>query len=257
MNFGKYLYSVQPQLLTIFITTFLIVIGAITYYVKLKSCSYTKAPKGYVLVVERFLTSIEGIVVDVLNPRFRWVTPYIVYLLLYAGIGNLLSLIGLDSPISSYTVVFSMGIVSFVSIYIFGIWAQKLLFFKKFLQNPTELLTQFAPLVSITFRFFGNLVAGTTILWLFYQFTGFIWGKIPFLGEVNILGGLLAPPFHFYFDIFDGLIQTYIFALLTLSYVGLELQHDSPKKRKFRKQKETAIDTQGYYYDPNVDFVRE
>ena len=255
MNFGKYLYTVQPQLFSIAITTVIIVIGVIVFYVKVRTMDYKKAPSGYVLIVERFVSAIESTVVDILNPKFRWLTPYILFLLLYAGIGNLLSLIGLQSPISSYTVVFSMGIISFIAIYVFGIWTQKLHFFKKFLVNPTELITQFAPLISITFRFFGNLVAGTTILYLFYLLTQNIWGKIPAIGEVNIMGGILAPPLHFYFDIFDGLIQTYIFALLSLSYVGLELHHDVPKKRKTKTIEKTE-NKPGHYYDPNIDFVR-
>ena len=121
MNFGEYLYTIQPQLFTIFITTIIIVIGALVYYYKVRVADHTKASSGYVLAVERFLATIEGIVIDTLSPRFRWVTPYIVYLLLYAGIGNLLSLIGLDSPITSYTVTFSLGFISFICIYVVGL----------------------------------------------------------------------------------------------------------------------------------------
>jgi len=67
-----------------------------------------------------------------------------------------------------------MAIVTFVGIYVVGIRFQKLLFFKKYLVNPLELISQFSPFISLSFRLFGNVLAGSVILGMFYGLTGTI-----------------------------------------------------------------------------------
>ncbi len=114
---------------------------------------------------------------------------------------------------------------------------QKLRFFKKFLYNPIELIGQFSPLIALSFRLFGNLVAGSVILFLIYSVTGYVWGFIPIIGEFNLLGSVIAPVFHVYFDIFDGLIQAFVFSLLTMIYWTLEAETPEHKSKKEKVKK--------------------
>jgi F-type H+-transporting ATPase subunit a len=46
---------------------------------------------------------------------------------------------------------------------------------------------------------------------------------IPFIGQFNIAGVIIAPVLHFYFDLFSGIMQAYIFITLTISFIGKEL----------------------------------
>ena len=46
---------------------------------------------------------------------------------------------------------------------------------------------------------------------------------IPFIGQFNIVGVIIAPVLHFYFDLFSGVMQAYIFITLTISFIGKEL----------------------------------
>lgn len=104
----------------------------------------------------------------------------------------MLGLLGLAAPITSYTVTFSLGLITFIGIYIAGIWSHRGKFFLKFIKNPTEIIGQFAPLISITFRIFGNLTAGAVIIFLFFFMTNSITHAIPVFGYVNIIGGLFG-----------------------------------------------------------------
>jgi F-type H+-transporting ATPase subunit a len=104
-----------------------------------------------------------------------------------------------------------------------GIMYQKFRFLKKFI-NPLEMIGQFAPLISISFRMFGNMIGGSTLMYLVYAFASYIWQNVPGVGQFNLLGSLIAPPLHFYFDLFDGLIQGFVFTLLTLVYWSLETE---------------------------------
>ncbi len=252
-------YNIQGQLITLILSTVIILIAIGVYYFLQKKQDITKSErKGYVLFVDSFVKSIEDLVVDVMGIKLKWFTPYAIYLLLYIGSGVLLGVTGLEAPLTSYTVAFMLGFVTFIGIFVSGITFQKLRFFKKYLLNPTEIITQFSPLISITFRIFGNLTAGTVILTLLYALTGNIIHNVPIVGYVNILGGFVAPVLHFYFDIFDGLVQTYIFTLLTLAYIGLEVQHEDVKKPKYAKRRITFIKgKKGKIIDDNIDLVRQ
>ena len=84
-------------------------------------------------------------------------------------------------------------------------------------------------------------------MYMIYWFTAFIWSFIPVIGQINLLGMIVAPWFHLYFDVFDGLIQAYVFALLTGIYwsqevnAGLEIQAEKQSKKQIKQEKNEEI----------------
>lgn len=61
-------------------------------------------------------------------------------------------------------------------------------------------------------------------MYMIYLVTGYLWGLIPIIGDVNLLGMIVAPWFHIYFDIFGAMVQAYVFALLTGIYWSQEVE---------------------------------
>ena len=59
-----------------------------------------------------------------------------------------------------------------------------------------------------------------------YQMLGSISKMIPVIGKLNIVGIIVAPVLHFYFDLFSGIMQAYIFITLTISFIGKELPNE-------------------------------
>lgn len=235
--------KIMPQLITILITTVFISVISYIYYYKVKRMTADEDPRGIVLAVELIIKAIEKIVVDVLGIKYKNLTIYLLYVMGYILIGNWLSIIGLEPQASSYTVTLSMALVTFIGIYYIAIKFQKFLFLKKFIINPLELITQFAPLISLSFRLFGNILGGSIILAMLYGVTGEIWSNIPIIGQVNLLIGVIGPFLHIYFDLFAGSIQALIFGTLTLVYWKLQMDEGSHKAeltiklpRKLRKQ---------------------
>jgi len=273
--FVQSISTLQPQILTIIITTIIIVVFSLIYNHKIKKLSPSDVPDMFVIIINKFIKFIEELIIDTMGPKFKWLSPYFLYLSIYLGIGNLLCVTGLESVASNYTVVFSCGLVTFISIYIVGLKFQKLAFFKRYLHNPFDLLNQFAPLISLTFRLFGNATAGATLLAIIYSAassleikTGWDFANYYINSDMhtnypdsdffalNLLGSIITPPFHFYFDIFDGLIQTYVFVLLSLSYIGTEAEVPHKKKRK-RTKNINMEPANSQYIDENIDIVRE
>jgi F-type H+-transporting ATPase subunit a len=86
-------------------------------------------------------------------------------------------------------------------------------------------MSTIAPLISISFRLWGNIFAGGLVVSLWFYVTGMIYDKIPVVGIINLLGGLTVPPIHMYFDLLCALIQALVFTLLTMVYWTLALEH--------------------------------
>ncbi len=221
--------SINSQgIFSIIIIVCLMVTFSLIYFVKKRRQKINQASTGFILLVDLTLYWIRTIVINVLGKRFHFLTPYAFFLLLYVNLGNLLSLFGLESPMTFLSVPLSLGLITFLGIHIFGIIFRGWRYFKKFL-NPLEIISQFAPFISISFRIFGNLLAGFFIMFLFYKYSAELLG--PNLKYFNILS-VVAAPFHMYFDIFTGFIQSFIFMMLTLTYWSFERPYKSLKNQK-------------------------
>ena len=213
----------QPQLVTLIYITIVLVVLAIVVYFKVQKTKPNQAPKGIVFLAEQYVGLFDREFYSLSSGKIDRVGPYIFTLVSFLIVGNTAGLISLEPVVTSYSVALTLGLITWIGIYVFGILYQKLHFFKKFL-NPIEWIGQFSPLISISFRIFGNILGGSILMYLIYLFTGWIWGFIPVIGQVNILAMIIAPWFHIYFDLFGALVQSYVFALLTSIYWSQEVE---------------------------------
>ncbi len=78
----------------------------------------------------------------------------------------------------------------------------------EFFVGILEIISEFAKIISFSFRLFGNIFAGEILL-LIIAFL------LPYAGPI---------PFMF-LEVFVGLIQALVFAMLTLVFLGVNLQH--------------------------------
>ncbi len=219
----------QPQLITLIYVVVILTVISIVVYFKVRKVQPDEVPNGIAFAAEQYVGLFTNEFNSVTGGKIDRVGPYIFTLFTFLAVGNTSGLIALEPAATSYSVSLMLGLISWMGIYVFGIMYQKLSFFKRYI-NPIELIGQFSPLISISFRIFGNIIGGSIIMYILYWFTSYIWGLIPVVGDVNLLGMIICPWLHIYFDIFDGLIQAYVFALLTGIYwtqevnEGLELR---------------------------------
>ena len=81
---------------------------------------------------------------------------------------------------------------------------------------PINLIGEIAVPISLSLRVFGNVLAGTVIMALLYG----LLSKVAFVWP----GAL-----HAYFDVFSGAIQSYVFCMLTMVFIGNKIP-DNIKK---------------------------
>ena len=79
--------------------------------------------------------------------------------------------------------------------------------------------------VSMAFRHFGNVVSGTVISTLIYAAlaaaSSALFGWLPGLfGKIPFLQVGLPAVLSIYFDLFSSCMQAFIFAMLTMLYIG-------------------------------------
>lgn len=156
--------------------------------------------------------------------------PYIGSLFLFFACSNLIGLLGFRSPTTDIDTTLAWALITFFMIYYAGIKASGLSYFKGLLEPipvllPLNIIGEIAKPISLTFRPFGNILGGSVIMALLYQFLGWVSTLIP--GITIPIGQLVIPvPLHLYFDLFAGVLQAFIFVMLTMVFVGNAAQAD-------------------------------
>lgn len=214
--FGREFF-IPATIVNSWIIVILLSIFAIVVNKKLKEADIDKKPSGFLNVIELLVEGIESLVKSTMGVKNMRFAPYIGTLALYLLVANLFGLIGFVPPTSDYNVPFALAIITFVMTQYYGLKSKGLgAYLKGFFEPmpflfPLNVIGELANPVSLSFRLFGNILSGVIIMGLLYTALGF-------------LAPVVAPVFHAYFDIFSGVIQTFIFTMLTMVFVSMAME---------------------------------
>lgn len=232
-------FPVTNSLVAAWITIiFLLVVTLI-----LRSKALKSVPRGLQNVVEVVFEAFLGLIDGVTSDRKQSIKffPIVVTIFIFILISNWAGLLpGVGSigiwevhhgeevlvPIfrsadSDLNITLALAIISIFTVQFFGImtigffkYAKRFLNFKnpiKFFMGILEIVSEFAKIISLSFRLFGNIFAGEVLL-IVISFL------IPYV---------IPLPFMF-LELFVGFVQALIFALLTLvflKFAATELEH--------------------------------
>ncbi|MGB5231912.1 MAG: F0F1 ATP synthase subunit A [Desulfoprunum sp.] len=145
--------------------------------------------------------------------------PMIATFGLYIAVANLIGLIpGFMSPTASINTTLALTIIVWVTHHIIGFSTHGIGYYKHFigpmwwlipLMLPIELISNFARLLSLSIRLFGNIMAKETLLGILFMLAGAFFAPLP----IMILGVLVS------------LVQAMVFVLLTVVYFGQAKEH--------------------------------
>lgn len=213
----------------------IICIFSFVVYFSFKNADPTKPSKGLVLVIEIIIEKVESFTVELMGERRREFSGYIVALGLYIILCFVMSLMGLPGPLTYLGCTFSIALCTFGMIHFTAIKTNKWKYFKRYVDPipqlapifiPINLLSMWAPLLSLALRLFGNALAGFTLMSIVYyylgQLSGALFSFLPFNTASLILPPIVTPVLHLYFDVFSGAIQTLIFCMLTMIFIAQE-----------------------------------
>ncbi|WP_044285694.1 F0F1 ATP synthase subunit A [Mesomycoplasma ovipneumoniae] len=227
----------QPQLFTLFILVVFVIILSIIIFFHIKKAKVDKAPSAIVLFAESYFLFIDDLVESSGEGYVNKVKPYIFSLFTFFLLGNLLSLAGLEPISTSISVTLSLAMVSWLGIFVVGSIFAKRYYILEFAKNPLKIIGAPAPLISLSFRMYGNIISGSVFFLIIYSGVLWLYQKIPLgaFGNFNLPVVLIFPPFLIYFDIIGSLIQSFIFVILTVSYWGMEVIHPPQKQKTEQK----------------------
>lgn len=190
-----------------------------------------KKPKGMLLIAEMGVTFFEDFAEGLLGRRFRIFGGYLMAIGVYLFLAFIFGLTGLPSPMTTLSVPLSLGLSTFILIHATAAKYNKIRYFKRYVEPlpfflPVNLISMWAPLLSLTLRLFGNALSGFVIMNIVYyalqNLSAMVFAAIEApLNEVFI-APFIAWILHLYFDLFSGFIQTTVFLSLTTIYVGQE-----------------------------------
>ena len=171
-------------------------------------------PSRRQLMVEEVVTKLQGAVVNIVGEHGKAYAPYLTSILIYIGIANVVGILGFKPPTKDLNVTialaaFSIFIIEFAGIHKKGVGK----WLKSFTEpmvviTPIKILEVFTTPLSQCMRLFGNVLGAFVVMKL-----------IEFVLPVG-----LPIAFSFYFDLFDGLIQAYVFVFLTGLFIGEQLE---------------------------------
>ena len=197
---------------------------------KLKAYDPLTKPAGIVLLVIMFAEMIDKMVKEKTNERVaKYLTPYIMSVAAYIFLANIAGLFALETPTSNYSVTLVLAILTCILIEVYSFRERGGKGYLKSWFEPLapfvvmNVLSKLSTLLSLSLRLFGNILSGGILMSVIYQMLGTISKLIPVIGRFNIVGVIVAPVLHFYFDLFSGLMQAFIFITLTISFIGKEL----------------------------------
>ena len=222
--------GLQTTVFSILIITAVIIVFLIFINGKLKKFDPMDEPKGIVLLMMVAVQTIDNMVKEKTNEKVaRTLTPYMLTVALYLFMANISGLFALETPTSNYSVTLVLAAITCILIEVYSAKARGTKSYIKTWFEPfapfvvLNLFSKMSTLLSLSLRLFGNILSGGILMSVIYQMLASVSKMIPFLGEFNILGVVVAPVLHFYFDLFSGVMQAFIFITLTISFIGKEL----------------------------------
>ena len=247
--------EISGELISSLIVIFIIIVLSLIVGILAARHNPLKKPKGLLLVAECGVRFFDGFSRDLVGTTLPNFGSFIMGVAVYLFISFIFGLTGLPSPVTYMAVPLSLGLTTFLLIHYTSARFTKWAYFKRYIDPipiflPINLISMWAPLLSLTLRLFGNAIAGWALLtiveYALRDLSEMIFNFMPVTqtaaGVAENWNGIFLAPIplailHAYFDLFSGLIQTFVFILLTSIFIGQEIPEDIELTTMERRKK--------------------
>ena len=174
-------------------------------------------PNPFQVVGELFVNAFYALTEDALNEEMaKKYFPLICSLFMFLLSSNWLGIFPkLSEPTKDLNTPLGLGIMGFIIAHHAGIKAKGFRKYAKeylepiFFMAPLNIIGELAKVVSISFRLYGNILGGAIII----------------LVVSHLIYSLVLPPFLIlFFSLFIGTIQAFVFTMLTLVYISVQVK---------------------------------
>ncbi len=207
---GQTLYITTSHICTLIVVLTLIVFSC---FAKRAVTKGSEVPGVFQNIVELIVELLDKLVSSTMGWSASKFRNYIGTIFIFILFSNISGLFGLRPPTADYGVTFPLGILTFTLITVCKFKYQKPIGVLKGLCDPwpfwlpINLIGDFAVPISLSLRLFANVLSGTVMMALVY-------------GLLKVVAYAWPAVLHVYFDMFSGAIQTYVFCMLTMTYIS-------------------------------------
>jgi F-type H+-transporting ATPase subunit a len=176
-----------------------------------------RVPSFLQLVGELFVSAFYNLTEDALDKeKARTYGPLICGLFMFLLLSNWLGIIPhLEEPTKDLNTPLSLGLMGFAIAHYAGIKSKGFKNYAReyfqpiFFMMPLNLIGELAKIISISFRLFGNIMGGSIIILVVSYLTY----------------SIVLPPFlNAFFGLFVGTIQAFVFTMLTVVYISVQVK---------------------------------
>ena len=204
---------------TVGILIVMAVLVSLCVFIRIKSRKWdpAKKPEGLQNFVELCVDGFMGFFKNTASKRMAFLTPWFLTLFAFLLFSNVIGAFGVRPPTADWGLTFPLALVSFCLIQFTGLYVRPKSYLRGIFLNPSPwTMWFFAPLniigelvrpVALSFRLFGNILGGMILMSLLYSVP---W-PVPFIVPV---------PLHMFFDLAVGLLQAFVFTVLSLAFIG-------------------------------------
>ncbi|WP_429192002.1 F0F1 ATP synthase subunit A [Fusobacterium sp. PH5-44] len=219
-----------PVTLTVITTWFIIGLIFLTFYFGTKNLKII--PGKFQTILESLYGAFDMITGQMLNTWRKKYFSYISSLLLFIILSNIVAFFpvpkvvkGIDgiirispalrTPTADLNTTVGLAILTAIIFTAVSLKTNGLRNYIKgfldpiFLMAPLNIIGEISKPVNISLRLFGNMFAGSVIIGLLYMATT-SYGPL----------AMIVAPLHLYFDLFSGVVQGFVFSMLTMVYIS-------------------------------------
>ena len=188
-----------------------IIMGAIVLLSIILTHKLKKVPTGSQCILESIMDWLDNFFTGILGPKGKKYLPFLETLIIYIAFANTVGLFGFVPPTKDVNVTAALAGIAIIFVQLsFIIEKGPLKWLKSFL-NPINLLDLVTRPLSLCMRLFGNVLGAFVVMELVKKGIAAI--GVPVIASA-------------YFDIFDGLLQAYVFVFLTSLYMAEAMEEE-------------------------------
>jgi len=191
------------------VTTTWLLMAVLTVLAYFVSRNLKEKPSSWQNIIELGVESIYNLIKSMIGVGTETFLPLVGTLAIFIGMANLLSIVPYFSPPTrDINTPLALALIVFLAVHYYGLTRQGLKYLEHYVSPtpvllPIHIISEISRTFSLTIRLFGNIMGEEIIIAIF-----------------AILAPIIVPIPMMAFSIFTGILQAFIFSILTIIYLA-------------------------------------